>query len=193
MENTKQPKNKESWEVFTKKTFYDKSYRYHIMWWPLFIILLVLVVTFFFLGLIAIIYCWDYSRDYFNTLINMLLVSGYLILFLFSIFWICNNFLNNSIDKIKVKSPDLHPKIKRNCIFFNIVRFFILGMVIICGLLNLTAGYMLKDGSLVVDIKAIVLVSFLIYCLLAIPASVLYYFYFSEKYRILDEIVIKEE
>lgn len=193
-QSTNQPKKqpKESWESFNKKIFFDKTYRFHITWWPMFAVLVLIVVTFLVISLVATIKLYAFSGTSWPTSFKTLvLVDGYLIIFLTAIYWICNNFLNSSIDKTKVHDDQLKHRVKKSNIALNTVRICLLLSAVVCGLLDLTAGYgmgELADNTVMI----LMLLSTIFYFILGTASAVFYPLFFTLKNKILNEVIVKE-
>ena len=191
MEKVEIKKNKEDWDIVTKKISFDSSYRFNVAWWIMFWIFCGLCLTFLIYGIV--VFAGSMQGWTKETLQGATLGCGFGIILVFALFWITNNFVNAKM-YMKAEYPD-HAKqlIKKQAIWMNVFRISTAVLCLVCGLMFVVSGFMWNslgtDGVSESTIRIINGCACLIFAILTGLSITGYYFVIVYKRKTLDVLV----
>ncbi len=180
-------KNNESWEIHNKKAWFDKSYHYKSTWIPMIIILGILLVLFLILTLICLGYSYSNNIQS-KTLKTLCLTDGFIMLFLFTLYWVAANFFNTSLDTNKITETEIKKRAKKINLYFNITKIFLFLLIVLCGLGVLTAGYII-DNKPLSTVKAIIITVSVCYIVFSTISFSFYLMFYLKKSEILNDLI----
>lgn len=194
----KQQIAKEPDEIFSAKKALDSSYKFRILWTPIFYVLIGFCVLFFIWGLITTLGLYNIVSMDTSTASGISIACGFVYMFLFAILWYFMNYINT---KLYTTSPEFvrlsntaNPLAikyaKLSSIFSAIMRIDLCACTVISGLCFISAGYAVTDY--LETAKIIAVIGICCMGILEIVGCVFYWLFNHYKIKSLDLLVVKK-
>ena len=181
-------KPKEDFEISSKKTVFDRSYRFKLFWWPAYWVFIGLCA--FYAIFLIIVFVGTMVKWSDNTNQGLGLGCGFSLILVFALFWITNNLINAKMFLQPDFSQEVKDQVKKQMIWSNVFRICAAFLTLACGLICITAGFM-NDADDVSrsTIKILNGVNCLLFIGLAATCIVAYTITINTKLRVLDTLV----